>query len=116
MSRNRRVEATEPAPEPVPSVVEFREIAREARKEQLGADYFLSELEGEEITILEVDMQSSLAKAIVHDRVVKVTWRGAVATKKMAMIDRWIRTHNQAVKVRVLRRTSKSGRTYVDLL
>jgi len=105
-----------PKPEVLPSAVDFRSIAREARKEQIGADYFISELEGKEVIILKVDMNNNIAEALVDGQKVKVTWRGAVATKKMALIDRWIRTRGQAVKVTVVRRTSKSGRSYVDLV
>jgi len=105
-----------PKPETPPSAVDFKSIAREARKEQVGADYFLSELEGKEIIILKVDMNNNIAEVLVDGQKVKVTWRGAVATKKMALIDRWIRTRGQAVKVSVVRRTSKSGRSYIDLV
>jgi hypothetical protein len=109
-------EEEEPRPEAPQSTVDFRSIAREARKEQVGADYFLSELEGKEIIIIKVDMNNNIAEALVDGQRVKVTWRGAVATKKMALIDRWIRTRGQAVKVSVVRRTSKSGRSYIDLV
>jgi hypothetical protein len=103
-------------PEAPQSAVDFKSIAREARKEQVGADYFLSELEGKEVVVLKVDMNNNIAEVLVDGQRVKVTWRGAVATKKMALIDRWIRTRGQAVKVSVVRRTSKSGRSYIDLV
>jgi hypothetical protein len=114
----REVEAEPelPKPEAPASAVDFKSIAREARKEQVGADYFLSELEGKEVIIIKVDMNNNIAEALVDGQKVKVTWRGAVATKKMALIDRWIRTRGQAVKVSVVRRTSKSGRSYIDLV
>jgi len=114
----REVE-TEPElqrPEVSQGTVDFKSIAREARKEQLGTDYFLSELEGKEVIILKVDMNNNVAEVLVDGQRVRVTWRGAVATKKMALIDRWIRTRGQAVKVSVVRRTSKSGRSYIDLV
>jgi hypothetical protein len=99
-----------------PSTVSLKEISKEARKELQGVDYFINELVGKELLIVGVDLGNNVADAFLDDDRVKVAWRSQVVTKKMAMIDKWIRSHNQGVKVKVVQKTSrKTGNTYIDL-
>jgi hypothetical protein len=99
-----------------PSTVTLKEISKEARKEVQGVDYFINELVGKELIITSVDLGNNIAEGFLGEDKVKVAWRSQVVTKKMAMIDKWIRSHNQSVKVRVIQKTSKkSGNTYIDL-
>jgi hypothetical protein len=106
----------ERAIETPPSTVSLKEISKEARKEVQGVDFFINELVGKELLITSVDLGNNVAEAFLEDAKVKVAWRSQVVTKKMAMIDKWIRSHNQGVKVKVVQKTSKkTGNTYIDL-
>ena len=107
---------TERDVETPPTTVSLREINKEARKEVQGVDYFINELIGKELTIVSVDLANNVAEAFLEDAKVKVAWRSAVVTKKMSLIDKWIRSHNQGVKVKIVQKTSKkTGNTYIDL-
>jgi hypothetical protein len=106
----------ERAVETAKSTVSLRDISKEARKELQGVDYFINELVDKELVIVSVDLANNVAEALLEDAKVKVAWRSAVVTKKMSLIDKWIRSHNQGVKVKVVRKTSKkTGNNYIDL-
>ena len=96
--------------------VSLKEINKEARKEVQGVDYFINELIGKELTIVSVDLANNTAEAFLEDSKVKIAWRSAVVTKKMSLIDKWIRSHNQSVTVKVVQKESKkTGNRYIDL-
>jgi len=106
----------ERAIETPPSTVSLKDISKEARKEVQGVDFFINELVGKELAIVSVDLANNTAEAFLEDAKVKVAWRSQVVTKKMAMIDKWIRSHNQSVKVKVVQKESKkTGNRYIDL-
>ncbi len=106
----------ERAIETPPSTVSLKEISKEARKEVQGVDYFINELVGKEIIITSVDLGNNIAEGFIGEDKVKISWRSQVVTKKMAMIDKWIRSHNQSVRVKVVQKQSKkSGNAYIDL-
>jgi len=99
-----------------PSTVSLKEISKEARKEVQGVDFFINELVGKELLITSVDLGNNIAEGFLGEDKVKVAWRSQVVTKKMAMIDKWIRSHNQSVKVKVVQKESKkTGNRYIDL-
>jgi hypothetical protein len=96
--------------------VSLKDISKEARKELQGVDFFINELVGKELVIVSVDLANNVVDAFLEDAKVKVAWRSQVVTKKMAMIDKWIRSHNQGVKVKVVQKESrKTGNRYIDL-
>ena len=98
------------------STVSLKDISKEARKELQGVDFFINELVGKELVIVSVDLANNVVDAFLEDAKVKVAWRSQVVTKKMAMIDKWIRSHNQGVKVKVVQKESrKTGNRYIDL-
>jgi hypothetical protein len=106
----------ERAIETLPSTVSLKEISKEARKELQGVDYYIGELIGKELLVTSVDLGNNVADVLLDDNRVKVAWRSQVVTKKMAMIDKWIRSHNQGVKVKVVQKESKkTGNHYIDL-
>jgi len=96
--------------------VSLKEISKEARKEVQGVDYFINELIGKELVITSVDLGNNIAEGFLGEDKVRVAWRSQVVTKKMAMIDKWIRSHNQSVTVKVVQKESKkTGNRYIDL-
>lgn len=110
------VEETEREFEAPPSTVSLKDISKEARKETQGVDYFINELVGKELVITSVDLGNNIAEGFLGEDKVRIAWRSQVVTKKMAMIDKWIRSHNQSVKVKIVQKTSKkTGNTYIDL-
>ena len=110
------VKETEKDFETVQSTVSLRDISKEARKELQGVDFFINELVGKELVIVSVDLANNTAEAFLEDSKVKIAWRSAVVTKKMSLIDKWIRSHNQGVKVKVVQKESrKTGNRYIDL-
>jgi hypothetical protein len=99
-----------------PTTVSLKEISKEARKEVQGVDFFINELVGKELLITNVDLGNNIAEGFLGEDKVRVAWRSQVVTKKMAMIDKWIRSHNQSVKVKVVQKESKkTGNRYIDL-
>ncbi len=102
--------------EPEVKTISIGEITRSKRKEEVGVDYFLSELADKEIVITSVDIADQVFEAIVDGEKVKVAYRGAVATKKLKAVHDAIKATGAAVKARVVRRESRSGRTYIDLV
>ena len=110
------VEETEREFEEPKKTVSLKEISKEARKEVQGVDYFINELTGKELVITSVDLGNNIAEGFLGEDKVRVAWRSQVVTKKMAMIDKWIRSHNQSVTVKVVQKESKkTGNRYIDL-
>jgi len=102
--------------EPTKEIVNMAEIVRSKRKEEIGVDYFLNELVGKEIVILSVDVGEQVFEALVDGKKVRVAYRGAVAVKRLKAVYDVIKAANVAVKAKVIRRESRAGRTYVDLV
>ena len=112
MAKKTPVEQVEPGTK----TISISEITRSKRKEEVGVDYFLNELDGKEIIITGVDIGDQIFEAIVDGEKVKVAYRGAVASKKLKAVHDAIKATGAAVKAMVIKRESKSGRTYIDLV
>ncbi|MCI4411757.1 MAG: hypothetical protein JHC38_08825 [Thiotrichales bacterium] len=99
-----------------PAVVNFKDIAREAQKKAKGLNYYMNELVGREIVITKVDLSNNSCQAFLDDQLVTIGWKSNVITKKMVLIDKYIRANFQSVRVKIVQRTSeKTGKTYLDL-
>jgi hypothetical protein len=99
-----------------PATVNFKDIAREAQKKAKGLNYYMNELVGKEIVIVKVDLSSNTCQAFLGDQLVYIGWKSNVITKKMVLIDKYIRSNFQGVRVKIVQRTSeKTGKTYLDL-
>jgi len=97
------------------ATVNFKDITREAQKKAQGLNYYISELVGKEIVIVKVDLASNRCEAFLGDQLIHIGWKSDVITKRMALIDKFIRSNFQGVRVRVVERTSKkTGKTYLD--
>ena len=116
MAKRTPVRETETAGEPEPKTISISEITRSKRKEEVGVDYFLNELADKEIIITSVDVADQTFEAIVDGEKVRVAYRGAVAAKKLKAVADAIKAGGVAVKARVVKRESRSGRTYIDLV
>ncbi|MCC6050552.1 MAG: hypothetical protein LM580_07585 [Thermofilum sp.] len=116
MAKKTPVREVETPVEPEPKTISISEITRSTRKKEVGVDYFLNELAGKEIIITSVDVADQVFEAIVDGERVRVAYRGAVATKKLKAVADAIKATGAAVKARVVRRESRSGRTYIDLV
>jgi len=98
-----------------PATVSFKDVMREMNKKTKNVDYLMYELVGQEIVITSVDLTNNTCKAFVGDRLVTVGWKSKTISKHMAIIDKFIRSHYQSVRVKVVRRVSeKTGNTYLD--
>ncbi|MEM3895559.1 hypothetical protein [Thermofilum sp.] len=98
------------------AAVNFEDIRREAQKKAQGLNYYMSELVGREIVIVKVDLANNRCEAFLGDQLVYIGWKSGVITKKMTLIDKFIRANFQGVRVKIVERTSKNtGKTYLDL-
>jgi hypothetical protein len=116
MAKKAPVREAETPAEPEPKTISISEITRSKRKEEVGVDYFLNELADKEIIITSVDTGDQIFEAIVDGEKVIVAYRGAVASKKLKAVADAIKASGVAVKAKVVRRESRSGRTYIDLV
>lgn len=99
-----------------PSVVNLKDIMHEAQKKAKGLNYYMNELVGREIVITKVDLSNNSCQAFLGDQLVTIGWKSNVITKKMVLIDKYIRSNFQSVRVKIVQRTSeKTGKTYLDL-
>lgn len=97
------------------SVVSFRDVLGEMNKRTKTVDYYMHELVGQEIVIVSVDMNNNTCKAFVGDNLVTVAWKSKTISKYMNIIDKYIRSHIQGVRVKVVKRKSqKTGNFYLD--
>jgi hypothetical protein len=97
------------------ATVSFKDVMREINKKAKNIDYLMHELVGQEIVITSVDLANNTCKAFVGDKLVTVGWKSKTISKHMAIIDKFIRTHYQGVRVKVVEKISrKTGNTYLD--
>jgi len=98
-----------------PSTVSFKDIMKDFTKKTKSVDYFMYELVNQEIVIVSVDLGSNTCKAFVNDKLSVVAWKSKTISKHMALIDKFIRSNFQGVRVKVVKRVSqRTGRTYLD--
>lgn len=93
----------------------INDIRKAQRKETLKCDYFLNELVGKEITIVDVDAVENMI--IINEDGVKkkVFTNSKVVIKKLPLIKELINKYSDGLKASVVQKLSRNGRTYIDL-
>ncbi len=94
----------------------IRGVTRKQRKEELQVTYFLNELAGKEITIVDVDPVNSIIVIEEDGQKKRVFTNSKVVLKKLLPLKEYIKNTNNKVKAKVVQKISRNNRTYVDIL